>query len=510
MERLVVADSLPDPDNPAEPCPLGPRAVMLGQFAQALPVLRRAAPGGESLEQSIWQALCLDELGRRGEALEVLETAARSNLPQTYGAHFALGLMMARFGRHEEAARLFTGCAVMQPTRPDARHHLGKSLQASGHIDAAVEAFTGAMRLDPGNADIFVDLSSALCDAGRFAEGLIAAQVASVISPACPEAHNNIGYALLSLNRSIKALPAYETAIALRAGFTHARFGHAVALLKSGDFVRGWRQYEARWQDCQIARSDLGPAWRGEDLRNTTILLHAEQGLGDTLQFVRFAPLVAARGARVVLEVPASLVELLHGVEGVADVIACGDPLPPIDWHCPMASLPLLFDLRIDAVPAAPYLRAPASFETPCCHEHADLRVGLVWAGDARPSDTRSNLIDRRRSTSLGTLAPLFAIQGVRFASYQLGPPRAQIEDAGLPVVDAMHGVTSFADTAARLAGCDLLISVDTAMVHLAGGLGKPVWMLSRFDGCWRWLEETSETPWYPSMRIFRQPTPGD
>jgi hypothetical protein len=220
------------------------------------------------------------------------------------------------------------------------------------------------------------------------------------------------------------------------------------------------------------------------------------------------------------LEVPASLVRLMRCVEGVAKVIACGDPVPPIDLHCPMASLPLAFDLRLETIPASPYLRIPPEASLPpgkashVCRapstDRAGLVVGLVWAGDPRHSEQRLNLVDRRRSTTLEVLAPLLDIDGVRFVSFQFGEARRQLAASKRPVVDGMEDVADFADTAARLVAIDLLISVDTSMVHLAGGLGVPVWMLSRFDGCWRWLERRNDTPWYPSMRIFRQQSPGD
>lgn len=205
-------------------------------------------------------------------------------------------------------------------------------------------------------------------------------------------------------------------------------------------------------------------------------------------------------------------------VEGVAEVIASGDPIPRIDLHCPMASLPLVFDLRLDTIPAAPYLHlqqdaGPA--ERCRCGSTGSVQcpglvVGLVWAGDPRPSQPALNLIDRRRSTTLEVLAPLLDIDEVRFVSFQFGEARRQLAALQLPIADALDGVKDFTDTAVRLMGIDLLISVDTSMAHLAGALGIPVWMLSRFDGCWRWLEQRDDTPWYSSMRIFRQPSAGN
>ncbi len=445
-----------------------------------------------------------DLLGGSGlQVLREIEVAV-ATLPRSASGHLLAGMILDEAGSREAAAVHFAACVALDPDRADAHHRLGRALEATGQFIAAIDAYVQAVRLCDSNAAYFIDLGSALSCLGRFNEARLAAELAIQLDPNAAEGHNNHGHALLNLNRSTAALASYEQAIALRPAYAKAQFGYALALLKSGDFARGWHQYEWRWHDCQRPRADLDtPLWRGEDARGRTILLHAEQGFGDTIQFVRFAPLLAARGARVVLEVPRPLVRLLGAMDGISAVIAPGDPVPPIDFHYPMASLPLAFG----TVPAAPYLRPPAGCRT---NPHAKLAVGLVWAGDPRQWDSRSNLIDRRRSTSLDMLAPLLAVDGVRFLSFQLGEARAQIAGQPNRIADAMHGVTDFADTAARLAEVDLLISVDTAMAHLAGGLGLPVWMLSRFDGCWRWLEGRADTPWYPAMRIFRQPAPDD
>ncbi len=505
LVRSVLAR---DPGHPRALGMLGQLFVFAGDHDAALPPLQRAVAGDGRLEFRIWLCLCLERLGRRAEALGLLGRIIDA-LPQTANAHFAVGLVLERIGCTAHAAGLFARCIALDPGRADARHHHGRALQAAGRFELAVEAYGEAIRRCDTQAAFFADLSSALSGLGRFDEACEAGRIAVGLDPGCVEACNNVGHALLNLNRSVEAVGWYEKAIAIQEDYATARFGHAVALLKSGDFRRGWREYEWRWRDCQTPREDLDvPAWQGEAVAGRTILLHAEQGLGDTLQFVRFAAAVAGRGARVVLEVPRPLVRLLGPVSGVSAVVACGDPWPAVDLHCPLASLPMLLDLRIDAIPGAPYLHAlPGG---PVRVAGAGLVVGLVWAGDPRREQLRCNLVDRRRSASLALLSPLFDVEGVRFLGFQLGEARGQVADWDGVVVDAMEGVTDFADTAARLGPVDLLISVDTSMAHLAGGMGLPVWMLSRHDGCWRWLEDRDDTPWYPSMRIFRQPSPGD
>jgi tetratricopeptide (TPR) repeat protein len=500
------------PNDPRALAMLGQVAVFADQPAVGLGPLQRAVALDPQPEYRIWLSLCLAKLDCREDAVREVTTAIETMRP-TANAHFAIGMVFFALDQYQDAADAYTRCIELQPTRAAAHHRLARALHAIGCTETAIEAYREAVRQSSTNADYLADLSSALSDLGRFEEGRVAAAAAVERDPNCTVGLHNLGHALHNLNRGAEALAPYEKAIAIRGSYAKAQFGYALALLKSGEFASGWQHYEWRWRDCQTFRSGLGvPAWQGEDAQGQTLLLHAEQGLGDTLQFVRFAPLAAARGARVVLEVPASLVRLTRRIAGVAEVIACGDQLPRIDLHCPMASLPLAFNLRLETIPAAPYLRRDGrnSVNPVRPVDEDKLVVGLVWAGDPRQSERGSNLIDRRRSTQLEMFAPMMAIGGIRFVSFQHGQAREQIAASRLSIVDAMDGVADFADTAERLAGVDLLVSVDTSIVHLAGGLGMPVWMLSRFDGCWRWLERRDDTPWYPSMRIFRQSSLGD
>jgi hypothetical protein len=239
--------------------------------------------------------------------------------------------------------------------------------------------------------------------------------------------------------------------------------------------------------------------------------LHAEQGLGDTLQFVRYAPMVAALGARVVLEVQPPLVRLMQGLRDVAQVIACGDALPRFDVHCPLLSLPLAFATRLETVPATvPYLHVdPAQAASWRAKLPAEgMRVGLVWAGAPHQDDAGAHLIDRRRSIGIRQLLRLADIPGIHLVSLQKDAPEP-VPDA-LQLIDLMPSVEDFADTAALIAALDLVIAVDTSVAHLAGALGCPVWLLSRYDGCWRWLHGRDDSPWYPGMRIHRQERPCD
>ena len=289
-----------------------------------------------------------------------------------------------------------------------------------------------------------------------------------------------------------------------------------MALLLAGRFEEGWKEYEWRLKEQHMSRNFSAPLWSGEATGDRVILLHAEQGLGDTLQFCRYVPLIAS-GARTVLEVQAPLVRLLSRLRGIIEIVARGERLPSFDVHCPLMSLPRALGTTLDTIPAAtPYLAADpgraADLAQAARRPPWPARVGLVWAGGQRLDWPQLAATDRRRSIALDSMAPLAQASGVSFISLQKGEPAAQA--ANPPCGMALHDFTAdlydFADTAALIDGLDLVISVDTAVAHLAGALGKPVWLLNRFDTDWRWLLDRYDSPWYPLLRQFRQPSPGD
>jgi hypothetical protein len=305
-----------------------------------------------------------------------------------------------------------------------------------------------------------------------------------------------------------EAIGCFRTAVGLRPDFANAHHNLAVALLARGEMAEGWREYEWRWQTAGMvaSRRDFAqPQWHGEAAEGRTLLIHAEQGLGDTLQFCRYGALAAARGLRVVMEVQRPLVRLLRGVAGVDWVVARGEDLPAFDFCCAMQSMPLAVGTTVATIPSAPSYLCADLVEAAIWGERLAAagrlgpRVGLAWAGD--PAMVR----DGRRSLAAERLAPLLALQGLQFFSLQKGGSPA---DVGL--TDFMDEMEDFADTAALVANLDLVISVDTAVAHLAAALGKPVWLLDRFDPDWRWLLGRRDSPWYPSMRLYRQPKPGD
>jgi hypothetical protein len=279
-----------------------------------------------------------------------------------------------------------------------------------------------------------------------------------------------------------------------------------MALMAAGRWSEAWNHYEFRWMQETLAplRAEFDvPVWAGQDLRGKTILLRAEQGVGDVIQFIRYAPLVKALGARVVLQNRANLDELAVTFPGVDHLLLPKEPMPEFDYYAHLMSLPRVFGTEIDSVPGpVPYLHAEPERLERWRQRLADdqrLKVGLVWAGS--PTHVR----DRYRSTTLKALAPLFDVEGTSWYSLQKGPAAAALRDSGMAIVDLQDELTDFAETAAAIAALDLVISVDTSVAHLAGALGKPLWLMLPHPAEWRWLEDRDDTPWYPTARLFRQ-----
>jgi hypothetical protein len=411
--------------------------------------------------------------------------------------------------------------AAADPADPVAHCGYGIALQAQGRPELALLAFGEAIRLRPDYPEAICNIGHVWHELGCQEQAVQAYGLANGLKPELPQAHSGMGIALLVLGDAEGALAALRKAVALRPGDAGTRFNLALALLTLGEMEEGWREYEWRLRLPGAAGAIPGRAWTGEALAGRTILLHAEQGLGDTLQCLRYVPHLAAQGARVVAEVPTSLVRLAKGVAGIAKVVdqravQGGAKRPEFDVHCPMMSLPFRCGTRLDAGPhGTPYIaadRADAARWRARLGDDPRLQVGLVWAGDPRRHAMPAHSVDRRRSMSLEAFAPLGAIPGVRLHSLQKGEPAAQVRTPppGLVLDDAMEEMRDFADTAALVAALDLVITVDTSVAHLAGAMGKPVWTMSRHDGCWRWLRDRDDTPWYGSMRLYRQKRAGD
>ncbi|MEJ1976210.1 MAG: tetratricopeptide repeat protein [Acetobacteraceae bacterium] len=454
-------------------------------------------------------------LGRLDEAVAACLRALALK-PDYAEALVSLGNALREQERLDEAAICFCKALALKPDYAAACNNLGNVLRERGQLDEAVACCIRAINLAPGFLEAHVTLGSTLRELGRLDEAVACFHKALEIKPDYPGAHNNLGIALRQQGLLDPAVACYRRAIALDPDDPDAHLNLGTALLALGDMAAGWVEFEWRWKTPLMAkerRRFAQPQWHGEAAAGQTLLVHAEQGFGDTLQFCRYAPLAAARGLRVILEAPKPLVRLLRGLPGIDRVVGRGDDLPAFDLHCPMLSMPLALGTTLATIPsAASYLSADAAQAAAWQARVAatggqGLRVGLVWAGSPRNHSPALAAVDRRRSLPPERLSPLFEVPGVQFFSLQKGGPAAP---ADVPLIDLMAEVQDFADTAALIANLDLVISVDTAVAHLAAALGKPVWVLDRSDPCWRWLTGRRDSPWYPTLRLYRQPHPGD
>ncbi len=418
---------------------------------------------------------------------------------------FNLGIALGAAGRPVEAVDAYLACLRAAPNFGPACLNLATTLRRLALLDHAEDMAMRAIHLLPADPEALLCLAAIRHDQTHYQEAASLYRQALAQTPTHPGALSSLGNTLRALKQFPAALAAHDAAVTAAPDDPATRFNRATCLLAAGDLPNGWPDYEWRWRRPGFPDRGFGPAWRGEPLAGRTILLHAEQGLGDTIQFVRYAPMVAALGARVVLEVQPPLVRLMHSLPNVAQVIPHGAPLPRFDTHCPLLSLPLAFGTSIETIPATPAYLSAEPNPTP---DARSVRVGLVWAGSPHTNDAGAHLIDKRRSIPAAELTPLGAVPGVQWVSLQKDPPHGALPALGLS--NPIDGITDFAGTAAIVASLDLVIAVDTAVAHLAGALGKPVWLLSRYDGCWRWFTGRDDSPWYPSMRLYRQDRPRD
>jgi len=491
-----------------------------GSAAEAVASYRKAARL-EPRNQMAWANLgnALNTLGRHTPAILALRAALRL-APAAAIAHFNLGNALTSAGRRAEAAQCFLTALRIEPGFARAAVNLSARLRELGAPEAALQAADLAVHALPDLPQAHLAQACVHYDLGRFTEAETCLRRALALQPGWAVALANLGLVRAAAGRPADALCAYNDAISVDPGNAQARFGRATCLLSLGDFARGWAEFAARsaMPDAQ-SRGFTQPVWRGETAPGRTLLIHAEQGLGDTLQFVRFAPRAAAlSGARMLLEVQPELVRLLRCLPGIHQIVPRGELLPRFDLHVPMLDLAGIFVPSPEAlVPAAPYIAADKKLvaERRLAAAGGALRVGLVWAGQSRPGQPHAHAMDRRRSvglTEFAPLAPLCRAGALKLFSLQHGPQASQLDapPEGLVITDAMAGVSDFADTAAIVAQLDLVIGVDTSTVHLAAAMGRKTWLLSRADACWRWMHGRTNSPWYPTMTLFRQDAPGD
>jgi tetratricopeptide (TPR) repeat protein len=465
--------------------------------------------------------------------------------PNVSGAHNNLGIALNGLKRPAEAVSHFEKAIELEPNRAETWYSLGGAQQVLGRLAEARECYERAIALRPdyaeadnalalllaptdpeqalaclrraiaarpAYADSHNNMGILLHALGRHEEAVVSYREALTVKPDHADAHNNLGLSLRDLNRHEESLRCFELAQAIEPDHVDAHVNEALVRLALGDYAAGWKQYVWRLHTANFSKGKKRPAqplWlRQWDISGRTILLHGEQGLGDTIQFARFVPQVAELGAKIVLAVQRPLTALMAGLAGVSVVRGQGDPVPPFDAFCPLPSLPLAFETTLATIPAdVPYLSAPADRLAKwraALDALARPRIGLMWTRGGSPQD--------RRSLPLRLLLPLMELRDIQFVALQKELPDGEValfQSTGVPSFLGER-LADLADTAAIIAMLDLVITIDTSIAHVAGALGKPMWVLLPFSADWRWLRDRSDSPWYPTARLFRQPAPGD
>lgn len=450
----------------------------------------------------------LKNLGRFEEALRSFGRAMELN-PENPNTHYEAGIALAQLERFDEALTSYYKAIALQPDHAEAYSHIGIALRGLGRLNDALDNLDKAVALKNTYADSYSNRGVVLRELGRFDEAVRSYCKAVVLEPENAEIHYNLGNALGELKRFDEALDSYATAIALKSDHVGANFNKSLVQLIKGDYRYGFKEYEWRWQTKQMheeaaKRPVEVPLWLGdESLAGKTILLFAEQGLGDSIQFSRYASLVKSLGAKVLLKVPNPLVELLRGLPGIDEILTDETPLPPLDYYCPLMSLPHAFQTGLRSIPSPKqYLTSMAEKRlqwSAYLGKGLSPRIGLVWSG----SKTHGN--DRNRSLPLDDLLKSLPPQ-FEYLSLQ-----KEVRDHDRDVLRnsaVKHygdDLQDFSDTAALCDLVDIVISVDTSVAHLAGALGKRTWILLPYVPDWRWLLDRDDSPWYESVTLYRQ-----
>jgi tetratricopeptide (TPR) repeat protein len=478
-------------------------------YDHALEIDRSRPEAGTNTNQAnalYKRGVCLRHLMRLEEACLCFGKALTIR-PDHFDALNDRGRTLLDLWRADEALMDFRKAIEIEPNSVASLNNYGIALILLRRCEEALRILDRALSISPDLAELFNNKGNALKYLGRFDEALATYDRAIAIRPDYAEAHSNRGNCLDEMGRYGEALSCYKDALALQPDHADTHWNIAVNRLRAGDLKTGWVENEWRWKikSLQVTPRNFGqPLWIGaEPIHGKVLLLHNEQGLGDALQFSRYIPLLAARGARIVLEIDGPLKELLSGLSGVSHCVAKGEALPDFDFHCPLTSLPLAFDTTLDTIPSAvPYISVGAQatdWETRL-HSQNRPRIGLVWSGNPIHNN------DRNRSMPLESLLPLLDVNA-QFVSLQkdVRPNDEAVLRERNDILHVGAELHSFADTAALIEQLDLVISVDTSVAHLAGALGRPVWIFLPYVPDWRWLLDREDSPWYPTARLFRQ-----
>ncbi|MHC4482555.1 MAG: tetratricopeptide repeat protein [Planctomycetota bacterium] len=455
------------------------------------------------------------QAGKHDVAVDLIGKAIRND-PQVPQFHNNIGVVFKVLGKFEEAVAAYEQAVLLKPDYVEAYNNMGNALQSQGRYADAVEKYKQVVLLKPDYAEAYNNMGIALQMQGRYAEAVESCARTIRLKPDYAEAYNTMASALQMQGRHAEAIENYRQTLRLKPDYAAAHINLGMALLLSGKFAEGWNEYEWRWKTnsntATYPRHYEMPRWDGSPSVDKRLFIQCEQGLGDNLQFVRYLPMVKARGGTVIFEVRKSLLGLLRGLPGVDELVEASFDVKPavkFDFYASLLDLPRIFGTTLGTIPAdVPYIRAD-----PAKSEHwrsklagPDFKVGIVWAG----KPTHKN--DLNRSSVLKYFAPLAGIPGVQLYGLQKGHAARQVEKLSdkMTVTNLAEQFDDFADTAAVIDNLDLVVSVDTAALHLAGAMGKPVWTLLPFTPDWRWMLDRQDSPWYPTMKLFRQRRPGD
>jgi Flp pilus assembly protein TadD len=448
-------------------------------------------------------------LGQHNVAAEYFQRAVAMQ-PSSAMLHCNLGTALATMDLLEPAEAALRRAIELQPEYFRALSNLGYVLQRRGNFAEAIDVFQKAHALLPADPQTLNDLGNAFRANDQLDEAIAKYRQAIQTVPTFPASYNNLAVALLANNQLVDAEKACRTALSYQPDLPTAHYNLGMSLLSQGKLTEGWKEYawRKRVEDKNIICRDFPkPVWNGRDLAGKRVLIHAEQGLGDAIQFVRYLPMVLARGGKIILDCKPELIPLFQTNFELEQCVPTGEPIPPFDIHCPLLNLPMVFGTTLENIPAtAPYLSATVDTTQRWRERLANvpgLKIGLAWAG----SPTHEQ--DRKRSITPDHFGGLGALRGVSLISLQKGLT-ANKSPQTLKLLDFTGELSDFAETAGLIANLDLVVSVDTAVAHLAGAMGKPVWVLIPFNPDWRWMLERLDSPWYPRMKLFRQHQPHD
>ena len=493
---------------------LGVVLAAVGKTQKAIDAYRRAI----SLKPDYAEAYAnmADTLQSQGQYPAAVENCKKAIQlqPALAEAYYNMANILRQQDRHVEAVENYQRVIRIRPDFAMAYGNLAVTLKEQGRDAEAIESYKQAIRLMPADATLRHDLGIVLKDCGRYDEATENYKQAIRLDPDYAQAYNSLGVAMKECNRCTEAIENYEQAIRLKPDYADAHWNRSLALLLSARLSEGWKEYQRRYDDLNTTDSphySQKTLWDGSSFDGKTLLVRYQQGLGDNIQFVRYLPMVKERGGTVIYETKKPLTDLLRPLDGIDELVAAasnGKPAASFDLHISLMDLPRVFGATIETIPSnVPYLYADPAKAQAWRNRivQKNLTVGIVWAGAAAHRN------DRNRSCTLADFAPLAEIDGIQLYGLQKGNPSKQADKSSARIIAANLGeeFEDFTDTAAAIGNMDLVVSVDTAVLHLAGAMGKPTWALLPFAPDWRWMLERQDSPWYPTMRLFRQKSPG-